>query len=259
MFRRAGRLYSQCLQARPFQTQGFIVAGLCVTGEVMQQGITYRTMQSRKLLTRDPSDVRSVLEQKEHKATAAVVTREHVLGQVAEQDGRTHTVSILSTARSGEGSEDDTLAVRGRRILAAAMYGAFFSGPFGHFWYGFLDEMAVVRFKLSPASFRLIAFKLPLDAVVGMLFLTVFLFTYNFVADQGTLDDFLKTMRDDFPATYAADSSWWCVVQIFNFRYVPVVYQLLVVATASVIEMVALSYVQDHGLPAFPQAQLPDM
>eukprot|EP00808_Paulinella_micropora_P027210 g54702.t1 len=145
--------------------------------------------------------------------------------------------------------EKPTFELCWKRGLCSLIYGGIILGPFGTWWYPFLDRITN-KLRLSPSTARWICFKVAADVVgFGLPALASFIAIYTFFADGDGIAEFVKKMRETFLQTFLADSAYWFMVQGFNFRFSPVNLQFTVVNLALVVETIGLSYIQEHGYP----------
>ncbi|PRW44616.1 PXMP2 4 family 2-like [Chlorella sorokiniana] len=127
-----------------------------------------------------------------------------------------------------------------RRNLLTAGYGALAVGPFGHAWYIGLDRAA--RRLFVPGSPAFIAAKVIADtAIFGPLHVAGY-FTHMTLSEGGTLPDVGAKLRTDFWPTFSAELFVWPVVQVANFKLVPVHYQLLVVNMVTILDSCFMSW-----------------
>jgi protein Mpv17 len=137
-----------------------------------------------------------------------------------------------------------------RRIFAVAFFGVYFMGPVGHVWYEKLDIFCHSR-KLSKAA--MIAVKVCGDTFLfGPICLWAFFVSVSLMEGISWKHTEQK-IRRDFVPTYLVDYAMWPIVQGLNFKYVPVIHQLMVVNLMCYLDDIFLSYVQHNSLPKFFQ------
>ncbi|KAI5078349.1 hypothetical protein GOP47_0006020 [Adiantum capillus-veneris] len=100
-----------------------------------------------------------------------------------------------------------------RRVALCSSFGFAFVGPVGHLWYEGLDHVVKHRLRLQPKSAKFIAAK--------------------------KLKEDLK--RDFLPA-FILEGSMWPIVQVVNFRFIPVEHQLLYVNAFCILDSAFLSW-----------------
>jgi hypothetical protein len=128
-----------------------------------------------------------------------------------------------------------------------AAFGAFCFGPVGHYYFMHLDRFVYKLYR--PGNWRFLAVKVGVDAALfSPLSLAAFFSTVTFleVNDIGAVKEKLKR---DFLPTLACDLCVFPVVQIINFKYVPVRHQLLYFNSVCYFWDIFLSWVQHNGMP----------
>lgn len=162
-----------------------------------------------------------------------------------------------------------------KRSAQMAVYGTFVSAPIYTFWYTYLDNFSHKLFssipptsgtgsttststtttklfssllkRISSASMRswqIITFKLLTDAFIfDPVYLLVFFSTTNLIEGKSG-SEIWKEIKEKLFKTYLIDITVWTPVQFLNFRYVPVLYQALVVQFGNLFWNSYLSYTQ---------------
>ena len=134
------------------------------------------------------------------------------------------------------------------RLAACTLFGLLVMGPAGHWWYSRLDGW-VLRWA-PPRTLRFVGYKVLLDTIIfNPIFLVVFFTSVSLMEGMSAADIRYKLYRDFVPS-YAVDCSVWPIVQCFNFRFVTVNLQLLIVNLFCYFDDVFISYVQHNGMPA---------
>ncbi|KAK6129697.1 hypothetical protein DH2020_036563 [Rehmannia glutinosa] len=168
-------------------------------------------------------------------------------GDIAAQ-AVTHSTANLHhlqthVSKSNEGKE---LKINWRRVASTTLFGLGFIGPVGHFWYEGLDRIIRVRLKLRPNSFRFVAAKVAADGIIfGPVDLLVF-FTYMGFASGKTSTQVKEDVKRDFLPALILEGGVWPVVQVANFRFVPVRYQLLYVNSFCLLDSCFLSWIEQQ-------------
>ncbi|KAG5030173.1 hypothetical protein AAZX31_05G215700 [Glycine max] len=109
------------------------------------------------------------------------------------------------------------------------MFGFGFVGSVGHFWYEGLDKFIRFKLQLMPKSVRSVGTKVAMDGIIfGPLHLFVF-FTYMGLCAGKNLPQVKEDLKRNYVPALILEGGVWPVVQVFNFWYVPVKYQLLYV------------------------------
>ncbi|KAK5824584.1 hypothetical protein E1A91_A06G068500v1 [Gossypium mustelinum] len=142
--------------------------------------------------------------------------------------------------------DDNEFKVNWKRVAVTSMFGFGFVGPVGHFWYEELDKFIKMRLLLRPKSARFVAAKVAMDGLIfGPFDLFVF-FTYmGFSAGKSTAQVKEDVKRDFLPALIL-EGGVWPIVQVANFRYVPVRYQLLYVNIFCLLDSAFLSWIEQQ-------------
>ncbi|KAL1552432.1 protein sym1-like [Salvia divinorum] len=167
------------------------------------------------------------------------------LGDMAAQT-ITHTTA---KKRNEEGKE--RFHINWKRVAKTSLFGIGFVGPVGHLWYDWLDSFIRLRLKLHPRSFCFIAMKVALDVTFfGPMDLLLF-FTYMGFTSGKSVSQVAEELRRDFIPAVILEGAMWPFVQIANFRFVPVEYQLLYVNIFCLLDSCFLSWVeqQEESLP----------
>ncbi|CAI0543315.1 unnamed protein product [Linum tenue] len=112
--------------------------------------------------------------------------------------------------------------------------------------YEYLDKFIRLRLKLAPKSARFVAAKVAADGIIfGPLDLLVF-FTYIGFSTGKSAAQVKEDVKRDFLPSLVLEGGIWPLVQVANFRYVPVQYQLLYVNFFCLIDSAFLSWVDQQ-------------
>ncbi|CAI8605747.1 unnamed protein product [Vicia faba] len=152
------------------------------------------------------------------------------------------------TAQKRTTDEDDNreFKINWKRVSTTSLFGLAFVGPVGHFWYEGLDRFIRLRLLLKPNSFRFVAAKVAADGFLfGPLDLLVF-FTYMGFSTGKSVPQIKEDVKRDFLPALVLEGGIWPVVQVANFRYVPVRYQLLYVNFFCLLDSCFLSWVEQQ-------------
>ncbi|PIM98643.1 Peroxisomal membrane protein MPV17 [Handroanthus impetiginosus] len=164
-------------------------------------------------------------------------------GDIAAQ-AVTHSTAKLQHSETHD--EDKELKINWRRVAATTLFGLGFVGPVGHFWYEGLDRIIRVRLKLQPNSFRFVGAKVAVDGIIfGPLDLLVF-FSYMGFSSGKTSAQVKEDVKRDFLPALVLEGGIWPIVQVANFRFVPVRYQLLYVNFFCLLDSCFLSWVDQQ-------------
>lgn len=170
----------------------------------------------------------------------------------AAGDAMAQSVSRLTEKRSAARDNSTTTIVVDkkpektdwRRVATASSFGIGFVGPIGHFWYEALESACINRLKLKPNSLRFITTKVTADTFIfGPAHLLAF-FTYMGLASGKPWNEVKSDVKRDFLPSYMTEGIGWMIVQVVNFRFVPVRHQLLYVNCFCLLDSAFLSWVK---------------
>jgi len=109
-----------------------------------------------------------------------------------------------------------------------------------------LDRFIRLRLQLQPNSFRFVATKVAIDGFIfGPLDLLVF-FTYMGFSTGKSVPQIKEDVKRDFLPALILEGGIWPIVQVANFRYIPVRYQLLYVNLFCLLDSCFLSWVEQQ-------------
>ncbi|KAH6783767.1 Peroxisomal membrane 22 kDa family protein [Perilla frutescens var. hirtella] len=171
------------------------------------------------------------------------------IGDMAAQTV-THTTSKKRNLQINN-EEKERLHFNWRRVATTGLFGVGFVGPIGYFWYEWLDRFIRLRLKLQPKSIRFIATKVAMDVMIfGPMDLIMF-FAYMGLSSGKSVGQVKEDMKRDLIPAIILEGTLWPVIQVANFRFVPVRYQLLYVNFFCLLDSCFLSWVeqQEHELP----------
>ena len=174
------------------------------------------------------------------------------------------------------------LRIDWERTFKMTLYGMCISAPTYAFWYGWLEKYSQKIFASQPPgtslalprwlvrlegwpftgavwrtlrshegsthlrTWKIIGFKLAMDTFVfDPLYLTMFFATTSVMENRAT-GEIGKKLREDLMATWIVDIAVWTPIQTMNFRWIPVLYQALVVQSCNIGWNAYLSFVQHH-------------
>ncbi|ONK67036.1 uncharacterized protein A4U43_C06F14900 [Asparagus officinalis] len=165
------------------------------------------------------------------------------LGDIGAQ-AITHRSITLNTQNPGSKEE---FKINWQRVATTSMFGFAFVGPVGHYWYEYLDRFIRLRLQLQPKTFKFVATKVATDGFIfGPLDLLIF-FSYMGFASGKNTDQVKTDVKRDFLPSLLVGGTVWPIVQIANFRYVPVRYQLLYVNLFCLLDSSFLSWIEQQG------------
>ncbi|KAL5071293.1 hypothetical protein RYX36_022180 [Vicia faba] len=167
-------------------------------------------------------------------------------GDVAAQCVTHYTAQKRTTDESHSQDDNREFKINWKRVSTTSLFGLAFVGPVGHFWYEGLDRFIRLRLLLKPNSFRFVAAKVAADGFLfGPLDLLVF-FTYMGFSTGKSVPQIKEDVKRDFLPALILEGGIWPVVQVANFRYVPVRYQLLYVNFFCLLDSCFLSWVEQQ-------------
>ncbi|KAL8504117.1 hypothetical protein ACS0TY_022738 [Phlomoides rotata] len=166
-------------------------------------------------------------------------------GDIAAQ-AVTHSTGKPRHLQSHHHDENKELKINWRRVATTTLFGLGFVGPVGHFWYEGLDRLIRLRLKLKPNSFSFVGAKVAADGIIfGPIDLLVF-FTYMGFSSGKTTAQVKEDVKRDFLPALILEGGIWPIVQVANFRFVPVRYQLLYVNFFCLLDSCFLSWVEQQ-------------
>uniref|UniRef100_A0A2P2JSU6 Protein Mpv17 n=1 Tax=Rhizophora mucronata TaxID=61149 RepID=A0A2P2JSU6_RHIMU len=133
-----------------------------------------------------------------------------------------------------------------RRVAIMSMFGFGFVGPVGHFWYEGLDRFIRLRLQLQPKSVRFVAAKVAADGLIFGPFDLFTFFTYVGFATGKNVAQVKEDLKRDFLPALVLEGGAWPILQVANFRYVPVRYQLLYVNIFCLLDSAFLSWIEQQ-------------
>ncbi|CAN1320076.1 PXMP2/4 family protein 2 [Linum perenne] len=155
----------------------------------------------------------------------------------------THSTAIKNLVWQ---DKEAAFKINWKRVAITSAFGFGFVGPVGHFWYENLDKLITMRLKLAPKSARFVAAKVAADGIIfGPLDLLVF-FSYMGFSTGKSAAQVKEDVKRDFLPSLILEGGIWPIVQVANFRYVPVQYQLLYVNLFCLIDSAFLSWVDQQ-------------
>ncbi|XP_062018810.1 uncharacterized protein LOC133735411 [Rosa rugosa] len=167
------------------------------------------------------------------------------LGDIAAQTITHSTANKHNQIQTHQGG-DEELKINWRRVTKTSLFGFGFVGPVGHLWYEGLDRYIKSRLLLKQNSFRFVATKVAIDGFLfGPLDLLVF-FTYMGFAAGKSVPQIKEDVKRDFLPAFALEGGIWPIVQVVNFRFVPVRYQLLYVNFFCLLDSSFLSWLEQQ-------------
>ena len=109
-----------------------------------------------------------------------------------------------------------------------------------------LDKFIRFKLQLKPKSVRSVATKVAMDGIIfGPLHLFVF-FTYMGLCAGKNVAQVKDDLKRNYVPALILEGGVWPVVQVFNFWYLPVKYQLLYVNLFCLLDSVFLSWLEQQ-------------
>lgn len=109
-----------------------------------------------------------------------------------------------------------------------------------------MDRYIRSRLLLQPNSFRFVASKVAIDGFLfGPLDLFVF-FTYMGFSAGKSVPQIKEDVKRDFLPAFVLEGGIWPIVQVVNFRFIPVRYQLLYVNFFCLLDSSFLSWLEQQ-------------
>ncbi|KAL9265762.1 Mpv17-like protein [Drosera capensis] len=229
---RLWRWYQNCLATHPVKTQMISSGLIWGFGDIAAQSITHLTLKG-------------------HRQFAGLRGRSccRFLWRGKVGSSRKPFSFLLRRAHSGSYMHLDDrkeLRINWKRVAATSLFGFGFVGPVGHFWYEGLDRFIRHRLKFQPNSTRFVGTKVALDGIIfGPLDLLVF-FSYMGFANGKMAPQIKEDVKRDFLPALVLEGGIWPIVQVANFRYVPVRNQLLYVNFFCLLDSCFLSWLEQQ-------------
>ncbi|TVU22992.1 hypothetical protein EJB05_32717 [Eragrostis curvula] len=147
--------------------------------------------------------------------------------------------------------KDKEFKIDWKRVGITSSFGFAFVGPVGHYWYEYLDR--IIRRRYQPNSFKFVASKVAADGMLfGPLDLILF-FSYVGLASGRSVEQVKDDVKRDFIPALVLGGLIWPAVQIANFRFIPVRYQLLYVNFFCLLDSCFLSWIEQQGDASWKQ------
>ncbi|XP_006643936.1 protein Mpv17 [Oryza brachyantha] len=141
--------------------------------------------------------------------------------------------------------KDKEFKIDWKRVGITSSFGFAFVGPVGHYWYEYLDRFILRRYQ--PKTFKFVASKVAADGLLfGPVDLLLF-FSYVGLASGRSVDQVKDDVKRDFVPALVLGGTVWPAVQIANFRFIPVRYQLLYVNLFCLLDSCFLSWIEQQG------------
>ncbi|XP_022157555.1 protein Mpv17 isoform X2 [Momordica charantia] len=142
---------------------------------------------------------------------------------------------------------EEEFKINWKRVGITSMFGFGFVGPVGHMWYEGLDRFIRLKLQLQPKSAKFVGAKLAMDGLIfGPIDLCVF-FSYMGFANGKDVSEVKADLKRDVLPALVLSGTVWPIIQVANFRYVPVRYQLLYVNLFCLLDSAFLSWVEQQN------------
>ncbi|KAG1330393.1 PXMP2/4 family protein 4 [Cocos nucifera] len=159
-------------------------------------------------------------------------------------------IIISLTVPKGPGKEqqeDKELKINWKRVAITSTFGLAYDGPVGHYWYEYLDYYIRVRLQLQPKSLKFVTAKVVADGLLCGPLDSLIFFSYMGLASGKSMDQVKEDVKKDFLPAVLVEAGVWPFVQVANFRFVPVRYQLLYVNIFCLLDSTFLSWIEQQG------------
>eukprot|EP00041_Stephanoeca_diplocostata_P008130 m.117657 g.117657 ORF g.117657 m.117657 type:complete len:245 (+) comp17187_c0_seq2:320-1054(+) len=190
MFRRCWKWYEDHLHKAPLRTK--VVMSVCISAAA---DITAQAIGSAR-------------------------KKKNVTEQALNSTSAIDTSSSMIVKRSSP--DAPAVEIDMRRQFAIWCYAGIYQGPFGHWWYGFLDRQFQILGKWTIPA-KVLADQLVDAPIANSMYLSII----PTIEGRGGWDWSVRKMRLDFIPVYVIDLAFWPLCQAINFGAVPLRHQLL--------------------------------
>ncbi|XP_073116430.1 protein SYM1 isoform X5 [Elaeis guineensis] len=230
------RWYRNCLAVHPVKTQMISSGFLWGLGDIGAQTVTHSTLRKQHQLTMLPF---SSFNERWDSSSCRKIKSSKSIGK-----------GWLSQVRLDLHMMDQ-LATTGTSLSISQIYTnllrVFFTGFLPLYRYEYLDYYIRVRLQLQPKSFKFVTAKVAADGLLcGPLDLLIF-FSYMGFASGKSMDQVKEDVKKDFLPALLVEAGVWPFVQVANFRFVPVRYQLLYVNFFCLLDSTFLSWIEQQA------------
>uniref|UniRef100_A0A7N0UIB8 Uncharacterized protein n=1 Tax=Kalanchoe fedtschenkoi TaxID=63787 RepID=A0A7N0UIB8_KALFE len=142
--------------------------------------------------------------------------------------------------------DEKEFRINWKRVATTSLYGFGFVGPVGHFWYIGLDRLIRVQMSLRPKSLRFVATKVLVDGLVFGPVDLLFFFTWMGLSAGKSVRQVKEDVKRDFIPAFILEGGVCPAVQVVNFRFVPLRYQLLYVNFFCLLDCSFLSWLEQQ-------------
>ncbi|KAK3034330.1 hypothetical protein RJ639_032228 [Escallonia herrerae] len=164
------------------------------------------------------------------------------VGDIAAQSITLSTAKKHLQARHA----DEEFKIHWKRVAITSIFGLGFVGPFGHLWYEGMDRFIRHKLQLQSNSIGLVATKVAMDSLIFGPFDLLVFFAYMGFSNGKNAAQVKEDLKRDFLPALMLEGGVWPVVQVVNFRFVPVAYQLLYVNLFCLMDSAFLSWFEQQ-------------
>ncbi|CAK9326641.1 unnamed protein product [Citrullus colocynthis] len=157
----------------------------------------------------------------------------------------THSAAKTRLQTSPDAEEE--FKINWKRVGITSMFGFGFVGPVGHMWYEGLDRFIRLKLRLQPKSAKFVGAKLAMDGLIFGPIDLVFFFSYMGFANGKDISEVKEDLKRDVLPAFILSGTVWPIIQVANFRYVPVRYQLLYVNMFCLLDSAFLSWFEQQN------------
>jgi len=142
------------------------------------------------------------------------------------------------------------LSINWKRAVIMGMFGFSIGAPTHHYWFNQLDKLPQFmysRYKLKLSLFgekimMIIADQIIFAPIYTIVFLTTVSAANYYKQDKAPIQKAFEHTNNAFKPTYLADCIIWPPLQLINFMYIPLQYQVLYVNVCNLGWNTFLSY-----------------
>ncbi|XP_039009446.1 protein Mpv17-like [Hibiscus syriacus] len=143
--------------------------------------------------------------------------------------------------------EEQECKIDWKRAATTSLFGFGFVGPVGHYWYEGLDRLIKLKFQLRPKTTKFVAAKVAMDGILFSPFDLFLFFSYMGLSTGKSVPQVKEDVKRDFLPALILEGGIWQIVQIVNFQYIPVRYQLLYVNIFCLLDCAFLSWIEQQN------------
>jgi len=134
------------------------------------------------------------------------------------------------------------------RTRIQTLYAALLWGPAGHWWYEWLDRLALSLAPAGEGTAPFVGVKLTLEIILlHPVALSAFFVCVGLMSNE-RIRDIVDQLRSDFLPSLMLEYLMWIPCDLAMFSFIPARHQLLMVNTICLVESVMLSYIKSNGI-----------